>query len=689
MKLAIITAAAIIATASGHNHDVGGHHHCIHDHLTIPRPGDKGTKNNVKYDPGPTVISDATPPSQQQPAAVARSLETTKTASGQRQPLRIHTSFHFDREDALTQRIQKELMPAAVCMWNQALFVNHVVGPLRFDRGCSSHWQTDGKPCAAFDTAPDQCGDEALLDESWMNELTACTKATTAGLSECVTKSEGEGLDNTDFVIIVKAADTATCKSSLSTLGYAHACRYDQNDRPILGFINFCPKAVGPAKDDSAISTAAHELGHALGFSAGTWPEMRMKDGVTPRTPRDDTGRPKQDAIKCWNGQDGSSDERPAAANTLKRVTSRGNPNTFTLVTPSVREEARKHFGCDTLEGAELENQPTGSGSCWGSHWEQRILNNELMSPVGGNSAVLSRTTLAAFNDMGWYDVNYTMAGELEWGNGMGCEFVNDKCVNPTTGVAMGIASGYFCTSSGEEACSANKMSKSVCNVAMFNGNIEPSWFQHFADKTKGGALAELDYCPYFQAYSNQNCLDLDHAPLKQNARGESYGHESRCFDASLIQDVYVSSDVVTQTCFRRVCLDSGDVVRVFANDANGKEVSVDCSAKEAGTKKSMPSGFKGQLVCPDVKSVCRSRSGLDLTQCSSGSIQSGSTSSKGSTTGGTKDGGTKDGGTKDGGTITTPSSTKSSMSGGCYVHSHGLSKLLVVLAGLMSYLYP
>ena len=222
----------LITTAAGHSDHQ--HHHCIHDHLTIPRPGDKGTKTFLEYNVN---ANEVVPP----PLQSARSLESTKIALGKRQPLRIHTSFQFDRDDQLTQRIQQDLMPAAVCMWNQALFVNSVVGPLRFDRNCVSHWQTEGEPCAAFDTAPDQCGDEAMLDVSWMNELTACAKATTSGMSECVTKPAGAGIDNIDFVIIVKAADSITCKNSPSTLGYAHACRYDQNDRPILGFINSVP----------------------------------------------------------------------------------------------------------------------------------------------------------------------------------------------------------------------------------------------------------------------------------------------------------------------------------------------------------------------------------------------------------------------------------------------------------------
>lgn len=42
------------------------------------------------------------------------------------------------------------------------------------------------------------------------------------------------------------------------------------------------------------------------------------------------------------------------------------------MVTPRVVAEARKHFNCDLLEGAELEDQG-GDGTAL-THWEKRIL---------------------------------------------------------------------------------------------------------------------------------------------------------------------------------------------------------------------------------------------------------------------------------------------------------------------------
>ena len=45
--------------------------------------------------------------------------------------------------------------------------------------------------------------------------------------------------------------------------------------------------------------------------------------------------------------------------------------NVTMIVTPRVVEEARRHFNCSTLEGAELEDQ--GEMGTKLTHWEKRV----------------------------------------------------------------------------------------------------------------------------------------------------------------------------------------------------------------------------------------------------------------------------------------------------------------------------
>ena len=78
---------------------------------------------------------------------------------------------------------------------------------------------------------------------------------------------------------------------------------------------------------------------------------------------------------------------------------------------------ARNFFDCPTLEGVELENQPTGDGECWGSHWEERIYEQELMTALSQTRTMYSALTLAFFEDSGWYYANFSHAGEHDyWG---------------------------------------------------------------------------------------------------------------------------------------------------------------------------------------------------------------------------------------------------------------------------------
>ena len=126
------------------------------------------------------------------------------------------------------------------------------------------------------------------------------------------------------------------------------------------------------------LRTATHEVLHALGFSSASWQLFRNADG-SPRTPRGSNGLPARVTLTCHDGQT-RTNQLQIASNTLQLGSARGT-TVARLVTPRVRSVARDIFGCDTLDGAELENQPTSSG-CFGSHWEQRNFLGDVMTPA-------------------------------------------------------------------------------------------------------------------------------------------------------------------------------------------------------------------------------------------------------------------------------------------------------------------
>lgn len=261
--------------------------------------------------------------------------------------------------------------------------------------------------------------------------------------------------------------------------------------RPVAGYVNICPQSVSAKQSDihSALATLKHEILHALGFSAGLYAFFVDADGV-PLTDRDSrTGKPPFDQEtnmympserviksflrKDWQISDGTID---------RRVTM--------MVTPKVVSEARRHFNCSSLEGAELEDQ--GEVGTKLTHWEKRVFENEAMTGTYTQNSVFSRITFAFLEDTGWYHVNYSNAEELSWGKNLGCDFAQKSCktwiderwkkrqsirpyCNNIPNVEGNTGSKY--------ECNANKDAVLLCNLMRYDHKIPQVYrvkFVHF-----------------------------------------------------------------------------------------------------------------------------------------------------------------------------------------------------------------
>lgn len=67
----------------------------------------------------------------------------------------------------------------------------------------------------------------------------------------------------------------------------------------------------------------------------------------------------------------------------------------------------------------------------WVSPGSDRFLvlpQNEAMTGSHTQNRVFSRLTLAIMEDSGWYRANYSLAQRLDWGRGLGCDFVMKSC---------------------------------------------------------------------------------------------------------------------------------------------------------------------------------------------------------------------------------------------------------------------
>ncbi|GLE06596.1 hypothetical protein PINS_up015990 [Pythium insidiosum] len=418
------------------------------------------------------------------------------------QPIRIVPYYDNSTLNALPKEKRDmifKIVPDAIARFKLLLSVVPVQGNLMAQRSCGVIWVTTPVVCQTIVEA-ETCL-EMPIPSAHFGKATTCSTCPTKGCigGDC-TSTTGTGVPNADFVLYVRAVKSNFCSDSV--LAYASSCQKDQYDRPTFGMANFCPDQIKaePRDYENQLSTAMHEITHALGFSSQFYAYMRNPDG-TPRTPRDANGDPPiEKGAKCANGKSSGYYIRPGST-TVKTYSER-DTSVARMVTPQVSAFVKTHFGCSDLEGAEIENQDDG---CLGSHWEERIFEPEYMTPVSSYRNVISGLTLAFFEDSGWYKTNASMIQRLHFGANRGCSFAKDKCINPDTGNP--VASDHYCTNVAVESCSVDATSRSVC--ALTSGKSIPSAFQYFRkDATMGGTNDFADFCPLNSAYTFGDCTN-------------------------------------------------------------------------------------------------------------------------------------------------------------------------------------
>ncbi|CAH6832920.1 ciliated left-right organizer metallopeptidase [Phodopus roborovskii] len=327
------------------------------------------------------------------------------------------------------------------------------------------------------------------------------------GLPQLI-QPDGPGVQNTDFLLYVRVAHTSKCHKEPSVIAYAACCQLDSEDRPLAGTIVYCAQQLtSPSLSHSDIVMATlHELLHVLGFSGQLFKKWRdCPSGLSARE-------------NC---------------STRKHVTRRDEWGQLLLTTPTVSHSLAKHLGAPgAVLGVPLEEE--GSLS---SHWESRLFQGSIMTATfhGAQYTRLDSITLAAFEDSGWYQVNYSAAEELLWGQGSGPEFgLVSTCRNGS--------SDFFCTHSGL-GC-------------------------HYLHLDKGSCSSDprLEGCRMYKPLaSGSECWKEENGLLRAgNPYGEIYHLQSRCFLANLTSQVF-SKDKVSQPsetptgrCYLHQCTHKG-----------------------------------------------------------------------------------------------------------------------------------
>jgi len=457
-------------------------------------------------------------------------------------PLRIHfytgalDSQRTDDTRAKIDFIKSEILPQTADFWSNALSVVPIDGKLLI----KSNQLDDGN----------FCGDSEF------------SKVPSSHIST--------GVAGTDLILYVSGTpSTRFC--SRNTLAVAVACNLDQFDRPIAGAINFCLDQITLDSDGSAseeiisgnVDVAIHEAAHVLGMSGNSFRFFWDPETGAPRTPQPfGTTR-----VTCVDGVERTL--QLPAENTMKFFHAENEQSFASIVTPKVRAVARNQFNCQSLAGAQLENQPTGAGSCTGDHWDERMFYTEAMSGIiSVTTNVLSHLTLALMEDSGWYKANYTMGKIDPFGLGAGCQFVNDKCLIPKAEGGMptipDYSRGYFCNEDAQIGCSAALSHKLGCSITDFAGiwpkTLPSKQFQYFSDSPAAGGPRQTDYCPVFGhkiggfdvdqlACSNENNVD------SVNLYSEVYAEDSKCFETS-----YPSNGA---SCYKAACIKAEMLLKV------------------------------------------------------------------------------------------------------------------------------
>ncbi|XP_020244315.1 uncharacterized protein LOC109822512 [Asparagus officinalis] len=361
-----------------------------------------------------------------------------------------------------------------------------------------------------------------------------------------------DGVAEADLVLLVTTRPTTG-----NTLAWAVACERDQWGRAIAGHVNVAPRHLTAEAETLLSATLIHEVMHVLGFDPHAFAHFRDER----------KRRRSQVTLQAMDDK-------------LGRMVTR-------VVLPRVVMHSRHHYGAFSENFTGLELEDGGGRGTSGSHWEKRLLMNEIMTGSVDTRSVVSKMTLALLEDSGWYRANYSMAEHLDWGRNQGTEFVTSPC-----SLWKG---AYRCNTTQLSGCTYNREAEGYCPIVSYSGDL-PQWARYFPQANKGGQSSLADYCTYFVAYSDGSCTDTNSVRTPDRMLGEVRGSNSRCMASSLVRAGFVRGSMTQGNgCYQHRCLN------------NTLEVAVDGIWKtcpEAGGPVQFP-GFNGELICPAYHELC------------------------------------------------------------------------------------
>ena len=310
-------------------------------------------------------------------------------------PIRIytHVQLHSSTSEFVKSEVENVILPQVKARLHGAIrVISPVTGNLKIQRFCNNYytWNDGTEECASVSPLG-KCGDASEVAD-FFDDYTLCTGMS---IGDCQTfKStnvQEPGVSDSDFILYVSTDPTYCTGDTLATGGF---CDLDQiSYRPLTGYLNFCPDKI-TSDNVTSIATGVHEAYHGLFFN-----EALYKYYID-NTSKESSGKYT----------------RLGESNVIKSISSRGK-TVKVVATPETVKHTRLLTGCDSMLGAEIENE--GGDGTGNTHWDSRIFLNEIMTGMTGDSAeqhgnyqALSNITLALAKDTGWYDVDYSESGQ-------------------------------------------------------------------------------------------------------------------------------------------------------------------------------------------------------------------------------------------------------------------------------------
>ena len=355
--------------------------------------------------------------------------------------------------------------------------------------------------------------------------------------------------------------------TSKTYVAMATAClQGDLHNRPIAGKIqiNLDLYSTRSERLEEYFSTFIHECLHNLGFNQLFFPHF---------IDRSTSANNKYDLSSIYK----------------QNVQIRGL-STNLVSSPKVLQEAKDHFKCSTLEGLELENEDSST------HWDYRVIGNEMMNAAEAHSQPFSRLSAAFFEDSGWYVANYTGLPAISWGKNEGCAYLFSSCLDSGT---LKPKFEEFCEVKDKVGCTDDLLAVAKCSGASSstNNGIDPdiNYFGNFSYHAD-----YRDNCPSFKSiypYENGLCM-FEHLKQHMNYSYDAgFGINSRCFTGTWMRE---KAEEYHNGCLETRCTtDSSNVTQLYIK-ASGKEY---LCPKEGGSISI--DNHNGSIICPPTQKAC------------------------------------------------------------------------------------